>query len=604
MSAAFLRDISIKYILSRINNMRKLYGVFFIAFLVCFIAHENVFARTQFGVPCSADGSCYCTKSGTCYTRDLCREVEPDIYHATCVENPYDKCSYFTTYTNWQGCYLGNDGYCYGHCVCSASGNWNCGCWSYYADCDGILTSANGCERSVRSDINNCGDCNVICPSSPTPCAQPKCVDGSCTFANSPVNQYPECQSDQDCTANANGEVECACDGMGYCIDLCGDGICQASEDIATCSYDCNHPPTITSATPMPETVNMNNDIVFSVVWSDVEPGTGVSLHVCKTNQFSSACQQVWCTSTSSGSPITCSYTSKETDPSTNNFYAFVCDSYPYKSCSQPFQSQFYVNHPPTITTASSDADSLYGKPPGQDVTFTLIFHDQDSDTAKIQVCKTNNFLDCATSQWCSEPFYGIGSRTCSYTVPEEGYQTNPYYVFAVDTHGLVSQSLQKDFYEDREYRISKFDTRRVYTSKNTLEDVRITVMNKQIDMPATIELSIDGAGEFRVGTSRILPEIYNNGKSARFVGLPPMSEDVILLAIPNLLPLQGEPYKITLLRSSSDVEPNPETDQLEYVPYHGPSFTGLDYVWLFLLVLIAIWFYSNSGAQNQNSMN
>ncbi|MFH1294526.1 MAG: hypothetical protein ABIH90_01120 [Candidatus Aenigmatarchaeota archaeon] len=389
------------------------------------------------------------------------------------------------------------------------------------------------------------------------------------------------CTGTDGCNDDNVGEVRCACNGAGGCIDTCSNNICQSWEDIDTCSYDCNQPPEITDVRLSHQLINPGNELTFTADWSDPNPGTGATVHICKTSQISGkTCQEAFCETTalSLSSPLECSYTTQESDSYNNDYYAFVCDSYPYSSCSAAYQGQFKVNQPPSIVSASSNADSLFGKLPGENVVFNVEFADGPGETARIHICKTDSFSDCNSDNWCQESVFGDSPRSCSYIVQEVGYQTNPYYVFVEDNGGLVSGPIPKDFYEDREYRISKFTIRDVYISKNSLIDVPVKVMNRQIDETAEIILNLDGIGEFRLGRTKTPVVIENNGKTARFTGVEPMTVDMVLVSLPSLSPQESQPYKITLLKSESSVEPFPETDILEITPYFEPAFPTMSW--------------------------
>lgn len=59
------------------------------------------------------------------------------------------------------------------------SGACNPSCASLYDDCDN--NPNNGCEKSVGSDVSNCGACNVTCGTTNTTAA-PTCSSGACVF--------------------------------------------------------------------------------------------------------------------------------------------------------------------------------------------------------------------------------------------------------------------------------------------------------------------------------------------------------------------------------------------------------------------------------------
>jgi len=87
-----------------------------------------------------------CTKSGTTLCGDDCVDLSTDMSNCGSCGN---ECKTFLPNARGSECTGGK-------CVVS-------GCESGYGDCDGSV--GNGCEASLRSDINNCGTCGTRCPS-------------------------------------------------------------------------------------------------------------------------------------------------------------------------------------------------------------------------------------------------------------------------------------------------------------------------------------------------------------------------------------------------------------------------------------------------------
>lgn len=112
-----------------------------------------------------------------------------------------------------------------------------------------------------------------------------------------------------------------------YYAFVCDDeGLCSAS---SSGTFTVNAAPSITSATASPSPVDADAQIQFSAVWSDVNVGEQVKIHVCKTNAFSSACTGgSWCDSSgfTLTSPAACNYTAQIADSGAQSYYAFVCD--------------------------------------------------------------------------------------------------------------------------------------------------------------------------------------------------------------------------------------------------------------------------------------
>lgn len=147
--------------------------------------------------------------------------------------------------------------------------------------------------------------------------------------------------------------------------------------------------------------------------------------------------------------------------------------------------------------------------------------------------------------------------------------------------------------FEPLVHNISEFTTRRLYTPHDTIEDILVKVMNNHTDQSATIQLSLDGPATFQGGPSRIAPIISPDGKTAIFNNLPPKSEDIILVTISSLFPLQDGVYTITLMAAST-VESSPETDVLEVVSHQPPTFSGLPWFLILLLFIFsALLFYT-----------
>jgi hypothetical protein len=76
----------------------------------------------------------------------------------------------------------------------------------------------NGCETDILGDVNNCGDCNNICP--PVPNGTPKCAEGSCAVGTCKDNFF-------DCDGQlANGcetDITKSKENCGFCGNGCPD---------------------------------------------------------------------------------------------------------------------------------------------------------------------------------------------------------------------------------------------------------------------------------------------------------------------------------------------------------------------------------------------
>lgn len=112
-----------------------------------------------------------------------------------------------------------------------------------------------------------------------------------------------------------------------------------------------------------------------------------------------------------SNATATVSYTTLESDPETNNWYAFICDHNATSYCNSTYSqgtgtgtSPFKVNHRPTFTVFSVSSPIN----PGGIVGWSATSSDPDvlaGDTVQLFVCRGQTFTgnDCGTSgTWCS----------------------------------------------------------------------------------------------------------------------------------------------------------------------------------------------------------
>jgi hypothetical protein len=98
-------------------------------------------------------------------------------------------------------------------------------CNSGFANCNGV--SNDGCEKNLNTDVQNCGNCNLVCF---TPNASPACINGQCAVGSCNTN-YLNCngQTADGCeinkmTNNQNcGSCGHACAGNQTCVA----GVCQ-----------------------------------------------------------------------------------------------------------------------------------------------------------------------------------------------------------------------------------------------------------------------------------------------------------------------------------------------------------------------------------------
>jgi hypothetical protein len=110
---------------------------------------------------------------------------------------------------------------------CTASACGIASCAMGYDDCNKLV--ADGCERDLNTDVNNCGMCGNVCP---TPAGGTAgCAGGMCTlagcnagFSNCDGNPVNGCEFDTTIDAN----------NCGGCGITCGSGMCAASKCVCT----------------------------------------------------------------------------------------------------------------------------------------------------------------------------------------------------------------------------------------------------------------------------------------------------------------------------------------------------------------------------------
>ena len=93
-------------------------------------------------------------------------------------------------------------------------------CLKDYADCDGDV--ANGCEKYLKDDVNNCGSCNAQCANKPNGAAD--CINGVCGLGACDPG-FADCDNDP----NTGCEKDVLSDpkNCGGCGITCGSGTCQ-----------------------------------------------------------------------------------------------------------------------------------------------------------------------------------------------------------------------------------------------------------------------------------------------------------------------------------------------------------------------------------------
>jgi alpha-tubulin suppressor-like RCC1 family protein len=101
-------------------------------------------------------------------------------------------------------------------------------CSTGYADCDGVV--ANGCEVDLATDVNNCGGCGASCPVpsgvASAACSNATCGIGSCIPGRADCNGIASdgCEVDTTHDVNNCGGCNIACPS-GW---MCSSGSCQS----------------------------------------------------------------------------------------------------------------------------------------------------------------------------------------------------------------------------------------------------------------------------------------------------------------------------------------------------------------------------------------
>jgi len=207
--------------------------------------------------------------------------------------------------------------------------------------------------------------------------------------------------------------------------------------------------PAVTSASP----ANIGDLVTFKATGTDGN-GEDYYLLVCSTDSATAVNNNIpycsggstYCTSTitASGLQATCTYTTQTSDPFSNTWYAFVCDTNSTAaSCSAGNQgtgdsgSPFYVNHLPSFTGITNTSPAN----PGGSVTWNATASDPDSNTVKLLVCKTNSITNgaCTSGEWCSSSL-SSSNPSCTYNVPSvtpDG--SSDAYAFIVDQYNKPS---------------------------------------------------------------------------------------------------------------------------------------------------------------------
>src|SRR5262249_23927186 len=113
--------------------------------------------------------------------------------------------------------------------VCSDQGCGIASCNAGYGDCN--KDPADGCERDLRSDVNNCQTCGHACQLTN---GTPSCNNGACEgTCNAP---WQDCTTTPGCETNTSNDVN----HCGNCSTVCSTNhatpSCQNSKCVLSCA--------------------------------------------------------------------------------------------------------------------------------------------------------------------------------------------------------------------------------------------------------------------------------------------------------------------------------------------------------------------------------
>jgi len=270
--------------------------------------------------------------------------------------------------------------------------------------------------------------------------------------------------------------------------------------------------PTSSSTSP----VNTGASIGFTATANDPE-NNQYYLIVCSNNNQATAgvgggapsCgagATQFCVSgaTNSGSQASCTYSNVSSPAAeTQNWYAFVCDNHTTQADCVPSSNQgsgdsgspIYVNHAPTITSATTTVNFL--EPGG---TFTLQGNATDTDVQggqdviTLDICSTNAW---STSTGCTVTTLCTGTSTsnptCNYNRPvPAAHGATTYYAFIKDNHGLPGSGNSQ-------------------SATYTINDVSPTISNVVLNSGNSINPLLKGVPEFVASTTSLSVQ-DNNG--------------------------------------------------------------------------------------------
>jgi len=205
-----------------------------------------------------------------------------------------------------------------------------------------------------------------------------------------------------------------------------------------------NAPPTILNLTTNSKKSNpltAGEEANFTVNWSDLE-GDDAQIYVCNSSNitYENGCEdKLFCnTSLSQKNPVNCSYTTKQSDNTTEDFFLKICDPY---NCSSVTQDKIHINHPPNVTLNQPNENETINQSQGN---YTIDFTVSDDDpiplTANLYYSEvqngTDNLIvsDLNLTENCNDFDLDLSTpNDCTYSWNTSGIYGNYYMTVYVD---------------------------------------------------------------------------------------------------------------------------------------------------------------------------
>ncbi len=219
---------------------------------------------------------------------------------------------------------------------------------------------------------------------------------------------------------------------------------------------------------------NAGDDVSWNAIATDLN-GDDYYLLICSTSSAPTAndgaepdcaggASYEWAVSsnTATNTTSTATYTTQDSDPEANNWYAFICDdnlsgarcNTTYATGTGNTASPFVVNHRPDLDALSNNSP----QDPSGTVTWSTNANTSDpdsyggQDTVRLHICQTAGWntstAQCLGSAWCSSTAV-VSNPSCSYNlgsvVQDRTYQA---FAYLVDNEGFAysAQASSSDY--------------------------------------------------------------------------------------------------------------------------------------------------------------